>query len=429
MNMRVLISLCAGTYLMPAVFGQHAVYPPPKLSPAKIEKQIVLLDESVVGKQWTRTLDLVNLPMPRTRLNPGQCVRVGVLATGDNRDTYLSQTKLSFTVKLASHVDPRGSALMVQFKKIKLDGGDFVAAALAVGGVKVPDAMRTVASLGVSEANWCVPTNTKDGTAGVDVTIDAPDGRHVSASSTVDIESFATGRRKKFKDLQEYGQFLQTYYRQPNPSRLLPAIEFMVEEQTKQPRPGQTEIVGAFVSAALKADPVAARHFLSEIGAQPALVRAFGLLALRSAGYDIEPVVRELSAEDQAKFRTLPDLEDPFDLSATQALFHHLDMLWGVFGATGQYEPVKAIASALAWRSDYEAFAKIKRDPKRSTEITPSIMRGVTYTAAGWSLQSLQMQDGLVADYIDYMLSSQEIPLAIKKELGGLSTNPAFKGR
>ncbi len=121
-------------------------------------------------------------------------------------------------------------------------------------------------------------------------------------------------------------------------------------------------------------------------------------------------------------------MEDPFDLGANEALFQHLDMLWGVFGATGRYEPIQAIAGTLAWRTDYEAFAKLKESAVRPTALTPSIVRGVTYTAAGWFLRSFQLQDGLVADYIEYMLASRETPPAVKSELNGLSTNPAFKG-
>ena len=59
---------------------------------------------------------------------------------------------------------------------------------------------------------------------------------------------------------------------------------------------------------------------------------------------------------------------------------------------------------------------------------TPSIVRGVVYTAAGWSLRSFQMNDGLVADYIEYMLASEETRPTVKSELRSLSTNPAFKG-
>jgi hypothetical protein len=102
-------------------------------------------------------------------------------------------------------------------------------------------------------------------------------------------------------------------------------------------------------------------------------------------------------------------------------------MLWAVFGATGQFKPVSTVASALAWKADYEDFDKLRKAPNHPSTLTPSIARGVTYTAAGWSLWSFQRNDPLVADYIDYMLASPDTPDAVKSELTGLSSNPAFK--
>jgi hypothetical protein len=102
-------------------------------------------------------------------------------------------------------------------------------------------------------------------------------------------------------------------------------------------------------------------------------------------------------------------------------------MLWAVFGATGQVQPVQAIANALGWRTDYEDFDKLRKSPNHPSTLTPSIVRGVVYTAAGWSLESFQMEDPLVADYIDYLRASPDTTQSVKSELGGLSSNPAFK--
>lgn len=420
-NLPVLISLFAG--FLPNLLGQQTTYPPPEPSPAQIADQITLVNESVL-KQWTHTLDPVNAPRNTILLNPGQCVRIGVVTTGDNRDEYLKHTNLSFSVRFAGQAVPHDRATLSYIKRMKPEGGDFVTSALAAGGVKAPDAIRSLASLGISASNWCVPADARDGSATVTATIEPPG---VAVSLTVGVETFAAGSQRKFKDVQEFGQFLQTYYQGPNPARLLPAIRFMVTERSQDPREGQAEIVGAFLTAALRADAAAAHDLLSRIGSEPAMVRAFGLLVLRAAGYDIVPVLNALPKEEQEKFQSLPALEDPFDLTPSQALFYHLDMLWGAFGATGQYEPVKTIASALAWRSDYEAFAKMRSGPDRPLTITPSIVRGVVYTAAGWSLRSFQMNDGLVADYIEYMLASEDTLPAIKSELRALSTNPAFQ--
>ena len=100
------------------------------------------------------------------------------------------------------------------------------------------------------------------------------------------------------------------------------------------------------------------------------------------------------------KLSSLPVLPDPYDLDPSHAPYQHFDLLWGTFGATGQFEPVKTIASVLAWHSDYDEFDKLHKSPNHPTSLTPSMVRGVTYMAAGWSLNSFQRQDPLVADYI-----------------------------
>jgi hypothetical protein len=357
----------------------------------------------------------------------GQCVRVGIYSTGDNRDDFLEKTKLSFRVQFAGHSDVHPFAPPSQFKQIKPEGGDFVAAALNAGGVKLPDTMKTMASLGASGDRWCVPADADDGTATLQVEAESPGGHQVVASSTIQIESFETGSKKSFKDSQELGTFLQIYYKQPNPARLLPALQFEVANQAQHSREGQLEIFAAFLSAAAKSDPVAAQDFRMRITTQPPLIRALGLLVLRSAGYDVSSVLNTLSAEDLQKFLSLTPLQDPYDLAPTRELFQHLDMLWAVFGATGQFKPVNTVAGALGWRADYEDFDKLRKTPNHPSTLTPSIARGVTYTAAGWSLWSFQRNDPLVADYIDYMLASSDTPEGVKSELAGLSTNPASK--
>src|SRR5271169_2341064 len=173
--------------------AQDATYPPKKPSPPKIESQIVLLSESVVQTQWRRTLKLVNAPQNVTRLNPGQCVRVGIYATGDRRDEYLKKTNLLFRIQFAGHSDVHPLASLSEFKQIKPEGGDFVTAALSAGGVRLPDAMKTMASLGASADHWCVPVDANDGTVTVEAEAESPSGRQVLSSSTIQIESFETG--------------------------------------------------------------------------------------------------------------------------------------------------------------------------------------------------------------------------------------------
>jgi hypothetical protein len=402
-------------------------YPPQEPAPPKIASQILVLADSVVQSQWAHTLNLVNAPQNISLLNPGQCIRVGVYSTGDKRDDYLKNTKLAFHVQFAGKKEARPTAPLAELKQIKPEGGDFATAALAAGGVELPATFRTMASLGASADRWCVPNDAADGTATVDAEVESPGGHQRLMSSSIQVESFNTGSQKSFKDAKEFGSFLQSYYRQPNPARLLPALRFMIADQPQHPVQGGPEIVAAFLSAAVNSDPIAAQDFRTRIAAEPPATRALGLLVLHSAGYDIGGVLNTLSKEEQQKFLSLSPLQDPYDLNPTQQLFQHLDMLWATFGATGQFKPVQTVASALSWRADYEDFEKLRKTPDHPSTLTPSIVRGVVYTAAGWSLASFQRNDPLVADYIDYMRASSDTPQSVKSELAELASNPAFR--
>jgi hypothetical protein len=422
----LIITLALMTLGASVLRSQNAVYPPQKVSPPKIEPQIVLLTDSVVQSQWSHTLKLVNAPQTVALLNPGQCIRVGIYSTGDQRDAYLQNTKLSFRVLVADHSDAHPPSSLLESKQIKPEGGDFVAAALAAGGVEQPATTKSIASLGVSADPWCAPPNAADGTVTVEAEVESPSGHQSLQSSVIPIESFETGSKKSFKDIEELGTFTQTYYRQPNSARLFPALQFMAANQSDFSKAGQAEILAAFLSAALRSDPVASRDFQTRIEYQSPMIRAFGLLVLRAAGHDISSVLNTIGVSEQQKFLSLTPLQDPFDLAPTRQLFQHLDMMWAVFGATGQLKPVETIASMLGWRTDYEDFDKLRKSPDHPAALTPSIVRGVAYTAAGWSLGSFQKNDPLVADYIEYLRVSPNTPQSVKTELAGLSSNPAF---
>jgi hypothetical protein len=405
--------------------AQSTIIQPQKPTPAKIDTHFFVLGESVVEEQWAHTLKLVNAPENVTLLNPGQCMRVVVIATGDNRDGLLENTKISFHVKFAGHDQDHALASLAQYKQIKPEGGDFVTQVLASADIKNP--MLTMASMGASADRWCVPVDANDGKATVDGEIDSPAGHQTLKRTTIQIESFETGSKKVFKNTQEESNFLMVYYRQPNPARLLPVMLSAIEYQTANPKSDAFENTAAFLSAALKADPVAAQDFLSRIASQPTLPRGLGLDILRSAGYDISAVLKTLSSDDQKRIELMPALADPYDLSPNSTLFHHLDLMWSTFGATGQFKPIQTIASVLSWRSDYDDFDKMRKSGTHISELTPSIARGLAYMAAGWSMDSFQRNDPLVADYIEFMLASPDISDSVKTELKGLQTNPAFK--
>ena len=393
--------------------------------PVKIEKQIMIFPEAVVTEQWPHTLNLVNAPQDLKLLNPGQCIRLGVVATGDDRDSFLEKTQLSFRVDFAGQVQDHAVATLAAIKEIKPEGGDFVTAVLNSANIENP--LPSIASLGASADGWCVPDDAQDGTATINAEIDSPKGREKLKTAAIQIESFETGARHEFENDKEPNDLVMTYYRQPNPARLVVLLRRFAVDAKLQSTQGVPESTIAFIAAALKTNPTAAKDFMARVSSENGFARAVGLLALRRAGYDTANILEKLGPQERTKIENLPQLPDPSDLTGDANSATRLDMSWGEFGATGALAPLQNVTRRLAWRADYEDFEKLLKTPNHSTEWTPAIMRAVTYASAGWALGSFQRTDPLAADYIEYMIAAPDTPPDIKSELKGLSTNPAFK--
>jgi hypothetical protein len=385
----------------------------------------MLIMDAVVQQQWPHTLALVNAPESFDRLNPGQCVRVALVATGDGRDRYLEMTQIAYRVRFEGAAEDHVLAPLAATKQIKPEGGDFVTNVLGAAGLKNP--LPTMASMGVAKERWCVPDAALDGKAVIEGSVQSPSGQQSLKSLEVQIESYETGSKRAFKNENELQDFMTTYYRHPNPARLFPALEGFASNENLKSAKGVLESTAAFLGAALKADPAAERDFMARVSSASGFTRSLGLLVLLNAGFDIDPALNAMSQKDRDLFANHPVLPDPYDFNTGADIPTRFDMLWGIFGATGTFEPVRKIASALEWHPDYEEFQRKRGQIHSVDDLTPQLWRGVSYGAAGWSLGSFQRTDGLAADYIEYMRASADTSATVKAELAGLETNPAFQ--
>jgi hypothetical protein len=395
-----------------------------KPTPAKIDKQILIFPDSVVVEQWPHTLKLVNPPQNLKLLNPGQCIRIGIVAIGDDRDSLLEKTQLSFRVEFSGQAQDQALAPLAGIKQIKPEGADFVMQIAAAGNVEVPP--LSMASLGASADKWCVPQDAQDGTATIEAEAESPAGHQKQARAKIQIESLETGSKHEFKDDEDFGDFFEKYYLQPNPGRLIVLLRRFASDAKMLSTQGTPESTIAFLAAALKANPIAAKDFMTRVSSEKGLTRAVGLIALRSAGYDISGELEKLSAQERTQLENLPHLPEPSDLTPDANSATRLDMSWGEFSATGALAPLQNVTRRLAWRSDYDIFEKMIKIPNHPTEWTPVVFHATTYGAAGWALGSFQRTDPLAADYIEFLIASPDTPDAIKTELKGLQTNPAF---
>ena len=426
---RIAGCLCIFAALGIAASGQTAGGWTHKPTPAKIDKQILIFPDSVVVEQWPHTLKLVNPPQNLKLLNPGQCIRIGIVAFGDDRDSLLEKTQLSFRVEFAGQAQDHALAPLAGIKQIKPEGLDEVMQVTAAANVEVPPI--SMASLGASADQWCVPDDAQDGTATIEAEIESPAGHQKLAQSTLRIESFATGSKHAFKDEEETEKFTMGYHYQPNPARLYPELLIFCSDKKLTSNPDELMDQAALLSAALKADPAAAKDFLARVATPDQCPRYLGLLGLLMEGYDITPALQSMNEGDRQVFQQMlqqrPELPDPYKFDSPAEIPAKFDMLWAIFAVTGQLAPIQKIASGLQWRSDWEDFDRARKSHKQFKEWTPAIGRAMAYSVAGWSMSSFQETDPLAADYIDFMIASPDTPDDIKIELKGLRTNPAFK--
>jgi len=401
--------------------AQDQVYPTKKPVATKIFPDLFVLDSQVVEEQWRASLSLINAPSDLKQIESGQCVRFGVIASGDEKDRLLQSAKLRFEFSLTGASHTFAAELPETVKQVKPEGGDFVTEALAAAGVKNP--MLSTASIAASKAKWCMPADAEIGTATIHATVETSDGKSFSLNPRkIDVTTFDSSRKNvPFKDMSTFGPWLQHYHSAPDPAELLPGLRIVASDDEARLMPN----IMVFFVQALKLSPAAANDLLKALPNEDRPVRIYSIPLLLEPGYATDPLLTGFKEDEKTVINSV-HLPDPFDLKPDRTLPSRMDMLWAYFFATGRVEPVKTVASMLAWRADYEKFVEIQKSGQKPTEATESIMRGVLYTAAGWSLNALSRNDGVVADYIDALRSSPETAADVKEELAHVHTNPAF---
>jgi hypothetical protein len=403
--------------------GPVALAQQPKLHPgrAKLASQPFLILDNVATEQWPATLPLVNAPADIQYLSPGQCIRAAVVVTGDNHQKLISGVAIGFTIHLGTVQQDFPLAPPLAAKEVKPEGSDFVNGGLHAAGIGPLD--LSTASMAASAARWCVPPDAQAGPLEVEVVATFQNKTEHLKRATFSIDSM-THPQVPFSNADSVSQWIMTYYRHPRPALLVPAISMLP--------PGQQTSTNMqeFLLAAFRADPLAASLLGDQVAAAPKPTQLLLVYLLSKAGVRlVHPVV--LGPNEQTALNNAPPLPDQYDLAPNQQTYFKdgvfkLDMLWADFFATGSVKPVKTIASALAWRADYAAFEKLKESGKKLT-LTDSILRAVTFGSAGWSLDSFDRTDPLVADYIAAMETAPDTPPEVKKELLALDTDPAFR--
>lgn len=392
------------SFVTPVVFAQASQ------SPATLAPEPFILLDSVVTEQWPAMLPSVNIPAQPTVLNPGQCVRIGVAAAGSGFEHFLDGITIHAVVSgnpISSELPSQSAAAS---KLIRPEGSDAAEAALAAAGLKNPFPISGV--LAVSRDKWCVAATAHDGSASFAVDVDLHGKRTALNNRSIPIQSVNSATA--FTTEQQLSDWIMAYDRYPTPARLPAAIAFLSSSGKDDPN------VYQFFVSAFAHDAATARLLGPSIAKLPKHAELLALAIAARAGVTLDQPP-DLSREDQNVVTSLITLPDAYDMSSGQT-WKNLDLLWSEFLATGTRKPVVAVAQTLEWSSDYDGLLQLKAQGKIPPQLTPSLIHGLTFGAARWSLSSFQRTDPLAADYIRALRETTSLTPAIRQELGTLNT-------
>src|SRR5450755_1437235 len=92
----ILVAMLTGAAA--ASLAQEQSYLPKKPVTTEISSRLFVLADAAVEEQWKASLDLVNAPGDQTQIEPGQCIRFAVVATGDDRGRLLDSEKVGIAL-------------------------------------------------------------------------------------------------------------------------------------------------------------------------------------------------------------------------------------------------------------------------------------------------------------------------------------------
>lgn len=196
-------------------------------------------------------------------------------------------------------------------------------------------------------------------------------------------------------------RFLTDYYQRPRPRLTLPALTaFSETNYARRKAEGHGTLLG-FYDQVLADNPWLVPHFTQRLTATKseserrmlALVLVYAKRSDPKFGGDLPRAAR--AALTAARKETLP-LPSREPTNGGQ-----LDLQWGVFLASGKFEPIAnlvgVVQNYLPHRGQLEAYKKLTVKPPA---LPPEVMKDVLLNSALWSLGSNAHQQKLVRDYL-----------------------------
>ncbi len=223
---------------------------------------------------------------------------------------------------------------------------------------------------------------------------------------------------KKFESQKKVEEWLMGYYRNPTPAKAISGAQAIIELDARWLNENLNMLT--FFKRIFSDNPFLfkniAKHFKSFSKEDQ---QKFLLISNLAGNLELQPF---LIGDNKEKFenfynnvKKIPDVNGEIT-SAVQ-----LDILWSEFLATGKYEPIRKIVSALALKKYKGTLDKVKSGEVEVTgEVRKNAYLEATYGSAVWSLISNCKQMPLVFKYCIFIYENEVLEENIKSQLGSI---------
>lgn len=230
--------------------------------------------------------------------------------------------------------------------------------------------------------------------------------------------------QKNFDDYNAYCSWSESYYKNPTPENAIDGLIFYSNLDAERRSKGYAFACG-FYSKILSDNPYLIPHLLTLYPDQSEDTKVVILSLLSYINYDFSEFINKLNKKEKKFYTAWQEQRCKYPVDGVQVTAtkfadsimsgYQMDMLWGTFFASGEYEPIKQLVEVLDLGQYKGNFNKYKDSKDVAYEEKATL--DLIYQTAKWSIDSNCRRYSLVRDYCNFMYDNENLRLQEKQEL------------
>lgn len=240
---------------------------------------------------------------------------------------------------------------------------------------------------------------------------DDNNGTSDSAKSAIELVEYEAG--DEFESGEDLFEWVRGYRKSPDPRRMIPAFLACGKPDSWKDG-GSFPSSRGFFREAFENNAWLFPHLLSDWSEQDADVRREILRLLSRCSWDSKDFVAKLEGADREAWRQVSKesrtdpLEEPIDGRDA------LNELWGIYHASGKFDPVRRLCDALAPDETGAVEDSTLHEPKSGIDVPlRTVVRGIVRGSIVEGVES----DPLLKSYCEWILASDTTAKTVRDEL------------